>query len=100
MAPASEKIFKSSQHEENIFFEHYADIMGVGIVTGYGPDDRGVGVRVPVRLRLFSSPRRPDRLWGPPNLLSNGHRGLSIPEVRRPWREAHHSPTSAEVKKM
>jgi hypothetical protein len=47
----------------------------VGIATGYGLDDRGVGVRVPVGSRIFSSPRRPDRLWGPPNLLSNGYRG-------------------------
>jgi hypothetical protein len=38
----------------------------VCIATGYGLDDRGVGVRVPVELRIFSSPRRPDRLWGPP----------------------------------
>jgi hypothetical protein len=44
--------------------------------TGYGLDDRGVGVRVPVRSRIFFSPRRPDRLWGPPNLLTNGYRGL------------------------
>jgi hypothetical protein len=48
----------------------------VGIATGYGPDDRGVGVRVPVGSRILSSPRRPDRLWGPPNLLSNGYRGF------------------------
>jgi hypothetical protein len=50
----------------------------VGIVTGYGLDDRGVGVRVPVGSRTFSSPRRPDRLWGPPSLsiLSNGYREL------------------------
>jgi hypothetical protein len=48
----------------------------VGIATGYGLDDRGVGVRDPVGLRIFSSPRRPDRLWGPPNLLSKGYRGL------------------------
>jgi hypothetical protein len=41
----------------------------VGIVTGYGLDDRGVGVRFPVGSRIFSSPRRPDRLWGSPNLL-------------------------------
>jgi hypothetical protein len=34
----------------------------VGIATGYGLDDRGVGVQVPVGSRLFSSPRRPDRL--------------------------------------
>jgi hypothetical protein len=36
----------------------------------------GVGVRVPVGSRVFFSPRHPDRLWGPPSLLSNGHRGL------------------------
>jgi hypothetical protein len=42
--------------------------------TGYGLDGRGVGVRVPVGLTIFSSPRRPDRLWGPP-LLSDGNQG-------------------------
>jgi hypothetical protein len=47
----------------------------VGIATGYGLDDWGVGVRVPVASRIFSSARRPDRLWGPPNPLSNGYRG-------------------------
>jgi hypothetical protein len=34
----------------------------VGIETSYGLDDRGVGVRVPVVSKMFSSPRRPDRL--------------------------------------
>jgi hypothetical protein len=34
----------------------------VGIASGYGLDNRGVGVRVPVGSRIFSSPRRPDRL--------------------------------------
>jgi hypothetical protein len=48
----------------------------VSIATGYGLDDQGVGVRVPVGSRIFFSPCRPDRLWGPPNLLSNGYRGL------------------------
>jgi hypothetical protein len=48
----------------------------VGIATSYGLDDQGVGVRVPVGSRIFSSPNRPDRLWGPPNLLSNGYRGF------------------------
>jgi hypothetical protein len=44
----------------------------VGIATGYGLDDRGVGVRVPIGSRTFSSPRRPDRLWGTFSLLWNG----------------------------
>jgi hypothetical protein len=47
-----------------------------GIATGYGLDDRGVGVQVQVGPRIFFSARRPDRLRGPPNLLSNGYRGL------------------------
>jgi hypothetical protein len=47
----------------------------VGIATGYGLDDRGDGVRVPVGSRFLSSPRRPDRLWGQHTLLSNGYRG-------------------------
>jgi hypothetical protein len=32
----------------------------VGIPAGYGLDDRGVGIRVPVGSIIFSSPRRPD----------------------------------------
>jgi hypothetical protein len=39
----------------------------VGIATSYLLDDRAVAVRVTVGARIFSSPRRPDRLWGPPN---------------------------------
>jgi hypothetical protein len=45
------------------------------IFINYGLDDRGVGVRVPIGSRIFFSPNRPDRLWGPPN-LSIGYRGL------------------------
>jgi hypothetical protein len=56
-------------------FERSRDSV-VGIATGYGLNDRGVGVRVAVGLRIFSSPRRPDRLWCLPNLLSNGYRGI------------------------
>jgi hypothetical protein len=44
----------------------------VGTATGYGLNDRGVGVQVPLGSRIFSSLRRPDGLWGPPSLLSNG----------------------------
>jgi hypothetical protein len=48
----------------------------VGIATGYGLDDRGFGVRVPLGSRILSPQRRPNRLWGPPNLLYNVYRGL------------------------
>jgi hypothetical protein len=72
----------------------------VGIATGYGLDDREVGVQVPVGSRIFSPPSRPDRLWGPPSLLSNGYPEDLSPVVKRQGREADHSPpTSAEVKK-
>jgi hypothetical protein len=65
----------------------------VGIATSYRVDE----VRVPLGTRIFSSPRRPDRFWGPPSLLSNG---LS-PGVKRPGHEADYSPpASAEVKKI
>jgi hypothetical protein len=46
------------------------------MATGYGLDDRGVGVQVPVGVRIFTSARRQDRLWGPPSLLFNGYWGL------------------------
>jgi hypothetical protein len=48
----------------------------VSIVNGYGLDDRRVGVLVSVGSRIFSSPHRPDRLWVPASLLSNGNRVL------------------------
>jgi hypothetical protein len=41
----------------------------VGIATGYWLGDRGVGVRVPVGSRFFTSACRPDRVWGPPKVL-------------------------------
>jgi hypothetical protein len=47
----------------------------VGIATGYGVHDLGAGVRIPVGSRIFTSPYRPDRLWGPSNLLTSGYRG-------------------------
>jgi hypothetical protein len=53
----------------------------VSIATGYGLDDQWVGVRVPMGARIFSSPYRPDRLWNPPSLLSNGYWGLFLQEL-------------------
>jgi hypothetical protein len=66
----------------------------VGLATGYGMDDRGVVVRVPVGSRIFSTsyrealgPTQPPIQW--------------VPGVKRQGREADHSPpASAEVKKM
>jgi hypothetical protein len=45
----------------------------VGIAMGYGLDRRS---SIPGRGKIFFSiPQRPEWLWGPPGLLSNGHRG-------------------------
>jgi hypothetical protein len=70
----------------------------VGIATGYGPDDRGAGVRVPVRVRFFSTSSRP--VLGPTQLPIRWVPGALSPGVKSPGREADPSPpTSAEVKK-
>jgi hypothetical protein len=70
----------------------------VGITTGYGLDDRGVRVRVPVEARIFFMSFRPvpgttqpPIQWVPEDLS---------PGVKRSEREVDHSlPTGAEVKK-
>jgi hypothetical protein len=69
-------------------------------LLGYGLDDRGSRDRFPAGgWEFFSSPSRPERLCGPPSLLSNGYQGLFPWGVKRPGREADHSPpSSAEVK--
>jgi hypothetical protein len=40
-----------------------------GIATGYWLDDQGGECSSSGRVKMFTSPYRPDRLWGPPNLL-------------------------------
>jgi hypothetical protein len=60
-----------------------------------------VGVRVPVASRMLSSPRRPDRFWSPLKPPIQCVKGSLFPAVKRPGREADHSPpTNAKVKKM
>jgi hypothetical protein len=48
----------------------------VGIALGYGLEERGSRVQFPAGAGNFTSPPRPERLWGPPRLLSNGYHGL------------------------
>jgi hypothetical protein len=55
-------------HWPVVFAKHkpiYTQHSTVGIAAGYRLDDRGVGVRVPVGSRIFSSQCRPDGsgLW-------------------------------------
>jgi hypothetical protein len=57
----------------NIQFYFPPSHSAVGIPIAYEVDDRGVGDGVPVGSRIFTSPSRPARLWGPPSLLFNGY---------------------------
>jgi hypothetical protein len=74
-----EKIWKEetfpSQWEEGLICPKYKK-GAASLTTGYGLGEQGVRVRFPVRSRIISSPRHPDRLWGPPSPLSNGYWGL------------------------
>jgi hypothetical protein len=70
----------------------------VGIATGYGLGEWGVGVRVPVVSRIFFTSSRP--ALGPTQTPIEWVSGALSPGVKRQGREADHShPTSAEVKK-
>jgi hypothetical protein len=42
----------------------------VGIALGYGLDNQGSRIRFPAGAGNFSPPH-PERIWGPPSLLSN-----------------------------
>jgi hypothetical protein len=69
------------------------------IALGYGLDDWGF--ESGRCWKFFSSPPCPDRFWGPPSLLSNEYQGALSLGVKRPEREAGHSPpSSAEVKNV
>jgi hypothetical protein len=69
------------------------------IATDYGLDDRGVEILVPVRSRIFSMSSRPP--LGPTQPIQWVPEALSRGGVKRPGREADHSPpASSEAKKM
>ena len=63
----------------------------VGIATGYGLDGPGTESRWSEIFRTA-----PDRPWGPPSLLYNGHRVFPGGK-KRPGREADPSPPSSAV---
>jgi hypothetical protein len=72
----------------------------VGITTGYRLDDGGVGVRVPVRSRIFVFSTLPRPVLGPTQPPIQWVPGALSPGVKRQAREADHSsPASAEVKR-
>jgi hypothetical protein len=74
-------------------------ITTVGIALGYGLDDRGSRVRFPARTGNFSLHHRVKNGSGAhPASFPMGTR-VYFPRVKRPGREADHSPPSrAEVK--
>jgi hypothetical protein len=66
------------------------------IASGYGMDDRGVRVRVPVGVRIITSPCHPRPALGPTQPTIQWVRGAFSLRIKRPWREADHStPTSS-----
>jgi hypothetical protein len=70
-----------------------------GIATGYGLDGQGVGVRVPVGSKDFSTSSR--SALGATEPPIQWVLGALSPGVKRPRREADHSPpASFEVKKI
>jgi hypothetical protein len=82
------------------YYVHKRRGSAVNIATGCGLEYRGAGVRFLVGLRMFTSPYRRDRLWGPSSLLFIGYRVLFLRGVDRPGHKASHShQTSAEMKK-
>jgi hypothetical protein len=55
------------------------------------------GVRFPAEVRLSSSPKRPDRLWGPPRILLYGYHGFFLLPRLRMSREISLRPLHAFV---
>jgi hypothetical protein len=103
MTVGNECVFLRRKFEDNVFISSYyveyrSSDSAVGIATNYGLDDRGVGIRVPVGSRIFSTSSRPALGSAQPIQWVPGALSLG---VKRPGREADHSsPASEEVKKM
>jgi len=71
---------------------------GGTVSTTTGVRDGRPGIRCTKRQNFSLLPKDPDLLWGPRNLLLNGHR-CSLSGVKRPGREVDNlSPSGAEIK--
>jgi hypothetical protein len=82
--------------KKNIYFHYF---FMTSIALGYGLDDRGSRVRFPVGLGIFLFTTACRRALGPTKPPIQWVQGALSLEVKRPEREAHHSPSStAEVK--
>jgi hypothetical protein len=97
--PTMDEIFEHCKvrHNEEVctLKESILFCCGAGIAQSvqrlrYGLEGKG---SIPNRGKIFfSTPKNPDRLWGPNSLLSNGYRGALFTGVKRSEREADHSP--------
>jgi hypothetical protein len=74
--PICKTIQIKSNWNQNSWFHLVRRASTVRIATGYRLDGRGVKVQVPVWSRIFSFPRHPGWLWGPPSVLSDGYQEL------------------------
>jgi hypothetical protein len=72
----------------------------VGIALDYGLDDRGSGVRFPVGLGIFLFTTASRTALGPTQNPIQGVPGTLSLGVKRPGREADHSPPSSAKVKM
>jgi hypothetical protein len=71
----------------------------VGTETGYGLDDQGVGVRVPVWARIFALLHVVQTSSGVRRTSYPMVTGCCFPGVKRPGLEADHSPLTNDVVK-
>jgi hypothetical protein len=100
---SSVDVFPSQRHTELPFRRNVEDNYSVGfeVLTGsvtIAIRQSGNSGSIPDRgKRFFCAPQRPDRLWGPTQPAIKWVPGALSPGVKRPGREAHHSPPS-EVK--
>ena len=99
----AEQTFKITFRNHLDLYYHHASLFAcraiirsrssvAGIALFYGLEDRGFES---LYGRFFSSPKCPDRLWGP-GLIFSGNR-LSFLQLKRPEREGNNSPTSNEA---